>query len=58
MRINGTSTACWAMHPEALTLDVSTQLVWSVSEWTPDQCAAQSQTCGRALYATPLSSLP
>lgn len=55
---SGSSTACWAVHPESLTLDVSTGLVWSVTEWTPAQCAAASQSCGRALYAVPLSSLP
>ncbi|MBV9821787.1 MAG: hypothetical protein JO144_06035 [Actinobacteria bacterium] len=55
---NGTSAACWAMHPEALTLDVATMLVWSVTEWTPSECAANSQTCGRALFAVPFSSLP
>lgn len=55
---NGTSTACWAVHPEALSLDVSTQLVWSVTEWSTSQCAAAGQTCGRGLFAVPLSVLP
>ena len=52
------STACWSRHPESLTLDVSTDLVWSVTEWTPAQCSAAGQTCGRALFAVPRSSLP
>jgi len=52
------ATACWARHPEALTLDVSTGLVWSVSEWTPAECSRGGQTCGRALFAVPRSSLP
>ena len=52
------TTACWSRHPESLTLDVSTGLVWSVTEWTPAQCSANAQTCGRALFAVPRSSLP
>jgi hypothetical protein len=54
------TTACWAMHPEALTYDWSTGLVWSQSEWSTGDCAAASppQTCGRAVFAVPLSSLP
>jgi hypothetical protein len=55
---SGGSAACWAVHPEALTLDVSTNLVWSVTEWTPAQCSSAGQTCGRALFAVPLSNLP
>jgi hypothetical protein len=55
---NGTSTACWAKHPEALSLDVSTQLVWSVTEWSTSQCSDAGQTCGRGLFAVPLSALP
>jgi hypothetical protein len=39
---------CWAMHPEALTYDYATGLVWSQSEW-PNQ---------RAVFAVPLSGRP
>jgi hypothetical protein len=53
-----TSTACWAMHSEGLTYDWSTGLVWSQSEWSTADCAAASQTCGRSVFAVPLSSLP
>ena len=53
-----TSRACWATHPEGLTYDWSTGLVWSQSEWTTADCAADGQTCGRAVFAVPLSSLP
>jgi hypothetical protein len=53
-----TSHACWAMHPESLTLDVSSMLVWSVTEWTTAECAASSQNCGRTLFAVPFSSIP
>jgi hypothetical protein len=53
-----TSTAaCWAVHPEALTYDWSTGLVWSQSEWSTADCSAQGQTCGRSVFAVPLSSL-
>jgi hypothetical protein len=51
------TTACWAVHPEALTYDWSTGLVWSQSEWSTADCAAKSQTCGRSVFAVPLSSL-
>lgn len=51
------TAACWAVHPEALTYDWSTGLVWSQSEWSTSDCAAQGQTCGRAVFAVPLSSL-
>ena len=53
-----TSNACWAVHPESLTYDWSTGLVWSQSEWSTADCTAQSQTCGRTLFAVPLSALP
>ncbi|WP_279581711.1 hypothetical protein [Fodinicola feengrottensis] len=52
------TTVCWAMHPEALTYDWATGLVWSQSEWSPSDCTAAAQTCGRTLYAVPLTSLP
>jgi hypothetical protein len=52
------TTACWAVHPEALTYDWSTGLVWSQSEWSTADCTAKSQTCGRSVFAVPLSSLP
>ncbi|MEV4604671.1 hypothetical protein AB0K15_45865 [Amycolatopsis sp. NPDC049253] len=52
------TTACWAVHPEALTYDWSTGLVWSQSEWSTTDCSAQGQTCGRSVFAVPLSSLP
>jgi hypothetical protein len=51
------TTACWAVHPEALTYDWSTGLVWSQSEWSTADCSAQGQTCGRSVFAVPLSSL-
>jgi hypothetical protein len=51
------TTACWAMHPEALTYDSSTGLVWSMAEWSTAECAAASQVCGRSVFAVPLSSL-
>ncbi|HEY2062543.1 MAG TPA: hypothetical protein VGH57_29510 [Amycolatopsis sp.] len=51
------TTACWAVHPEALTYDWATGLVWSQSEWSTADCSAQGQTCGRAVFAVPLSSL-
>lgn len=44
----GSSNMCWAMHPEALTYNYNTGLVWSQSEW-PDQ---------RAIFAVPLTSIP
>ena len=50
--------ACWARHPEALTYDGSTGLVWSVTEWAPSACADNGQTCGRTVFAVPLSALP
>lgn len=40
------------------TYDWSTGLVWSQSEWSTTDCAAASQTCGRAMFAVPLASLP
>jgi hypothetical protein len=52
------TTACWAMHPEGLTYDWATGLVWSQSEWSTTECDAANQTCGRAVFAVPLSSLP
>ncbi|MGW3967667.1 hypothetical protein ACWED2_48165 [Amycolatopsis sp. NPDC005003] len=51
------TTACWAMHPEALTYDSSTGLVWSMAEWSTAECAVKDQTCGRSVFAVPLSSL-
>lgn len=53
----GSTAACWAVHPEALTYDWSTGLVWSQSEWSTADCTAQGQTCGRSVFAVPLSSL-
>jgi hypothetical protein len=53
----GSTAACWAVHPEALTYDWSTGLVWSQSEWSTADCQAQNQTCGRSVFAVPLSSL-
>jgi hypothetical protein len=54
-----TSTrTCWATHPEGLTYDWSTGLVWSQSEWSTGDCGAASQTCGRAVFAVPMASLP
>ncbi|TDV44763.1 hypothetical protein [Actinophytocola oryzae] len=50
--------ACWAVHPEALTYDWSTGLVWSQSEWSNGDCAGAGQACGRTVFAVPLSSLP
>ncbi|HET6704249.1 hypothetical protein, partial [Amycolatopsis sp.] len=41
------TTACWAVHPEALTYDWSTGLVWSQSEWSTADCSAKNQVCGR-----------
>jgi hypothetical protein len=54
------TTACWAMHPEALTYNWATGMVWSQSEWSTTDCsgADPAQTCGRAVFAVPLSSLP
>jgi hypothetical protein len=52
------TTACWAVHPEGLTYDWATGLVWSQSEWSTADCAAANQTCGRTVFAVPLSSLP
>jgi hypothetical protein len=49
---------CWAVHPEGLTHDWSTGLVWSQSEWSTSVCTAAGQTCGRAVFAVPLASLP
>jgi hypothetical protein len=54
----GSTNACWAVHPEALTYDWSTGLVWSQSEWSTADCTAQGQTCGRSVFAVPLSSIP
>ncbi|SDZ29393.1 hypothetical protein SAMN05421504_11221 [Amycolatopsis xylanica] len=52
------TTACWATHPESLTYDWSTGLVWSQAEWSTADCAAANQTCGRAIFAVPLTALP
>lgn len=52
------TTACWAVHPEGLTYDWATGLVWSQSEWSTTDCDNASQICGRAVFAVPLSSLP
>jgi hypothetical protein len=52
------TTACWAVHPEGLTFDWAAGLVWSQSEWSTADCDAASQSCGRAVFAVPLSSLP
>ncbi len=57
-RCTDSATACWSRHPESLTLDVSTDLVWSVTEWSTPLCSAYGQVCGRALFAVPRSSLP
>ncbi|MEV6877389.1 hypothetical protein [Amycolatopsis sp. NPDC051128] len=54
----GSTSACWAVHPEALTYDSSTGLVWSQSEWSTADCTAKGQTCGRSVFAMPLSSIP
>jgi len=54
----GSTSACWAVHPEALTYDWSTGLVWSQSEWSTADCTAQGQTCGRSVFAVPLTSIP
>lgn len=51
------TAACWAVHPEALTYDWSTGLVWAQTEWSPADCSARGQTCGRAVFAVPYSSL-
>jgi hypothetical protein len=50
--------ACWGMHPEALTYDWASGLVWSVTEWSSAVCSDHGQTCGRTLFALPLSTLP
>jgi hypothetical protein len=55
---SNSSRTCWATHPEGLTYDWSTGLVWSQSEWTTSECGAAGQICGRAVFAVPLSSLP
>jgi hypothetical protein len=49
---------CWAWHPEAMTYNYATGLVWAQTEWAPTECTAQSQTCGRILFASPVTSLP
>lgn len=51
--------ACWSMHPEALTYDVATGLVWSQTEWSRGDCGAVSpkQNCGRVVYAVPLDAI-
>jgi hypothetical protein len=52
---------CWAMHPESLTYDYATGLVWSLTEWTKNQCATETATplnCGRAIFAFPRTALP
>ncbi|GAA4634746.1 hypothetical protein GCM10023196_077470 [Actinoallomurus vinaceus] len=53
-----TAHQCWAWHPEGLTYDYATGLVWGQTEWSSTECAAQSQTCGRMVFATPRTSLP
>ncbi|MGH8877947.1 MAG: hypothetical protein ACRD0P_11485 [Stackebrandtia sp.] len=51
--------ACWSMHPEALTYNVATDLLWSQTEWSRGDCQAvePKQNCGRVLYGVPLSSI-
>ena len=52
---------CWGFHPEALTYDYATGLVWSLTEWTKNQCATETATplsCGRAIFAFPRTALP
>ncbi len=51
------TTACWAVHPEALTYNVATGMVWSQTEWSPTDCSDHQQTCGRAVFGVPYSSM-
>ncbi|GLW05168.1 hypothetical protein Misp01_02980 [Microtetraspora sp. NBRC 13810] len=52
---------CWGMHPESLTYNYATGMVWSMTEWTKHQCATERptpQSCGRALFGLPRTRLP
>lgn len=51
----GSSDNCWAFHPEALTYDDSTRLLWSQTEWPQSYCTPRGQTCGRTLFDLPLT---
>ncbi|WP_433175528.1 hypothetical protein [Actinoallomurus sp. CA-150999] len=53
-----TAHQCWAWHPEGLTYNYATGMVWGQTEWSSTECAAQSQTCGRMVFATPRTDLP
>ncbi|MEV0199642.1 hypothetical protein [Nonomuraea sp. NPDC050691] len=52
---------CWSMHPESLSYNYATGMVWSLTEWTRNQCATEMpapQSCGRAIFAFPRTDLP
>lgn len=54
--VNGSpTTACWSLHPEALTYWWSTATVWSVTEWSRDDPTGPG---GRVLFSVPLSGMP
>ncbi|NUW32013.1 hypothetical protein HTZ77_11310 [Nonomuraea sp. SMC257] len=49
------------MHPESLSYDYATGMVWSLTEWTRNQCATETpapRSCGRAIFAFPRTALP
>ncbi|MDR8409415.1 hypothetical protein MTP10_11755 [Nonomuraea sp. 3-1Str] len=53
--------ACWSLHPESLSYNYATGMVWSLTEWTRNQCATETATpqrCGRAVFAFPRTALP
>ena len=60
-KTESSSHECWSRHPESLTYNYATGMVWSVTEWTENQCATENglvQQCGRALFGFPRTALP
>jgi hypothetical protein len=51
----GNSDHCWAFHPEALTYDDFTGLLWSQTEWPQNSCTPRGQTCGRVVFDVPFT---
>ena len=51
--------ACWSMHPEALTYNAATDMLWSQTEWSRGDCQAvePKQDCGRVVYGVPFDAV-
>ncbi|HZE39715.1 MAG TPA: hypothetical protein VE172_12985 [Stackebrandtia sp.] len=50
------TTQCWAKHPEALTYNVASDLVFSQTEWAPSDCSGSGQECGRVVFGVPFGA--